>query len=186
MTTCAKQRPSTGCKRVSEPVAWHVEPLQKSHHRAAFKSGVTALDRYLQHHARQDAQNQVAATFAAIAPPTPDVLGFYSLAASNVNAADLPTDLAKKLPRYPLLPVTLLARLAVDDTCKGQGLGRFLLMDALYKSLQASAAIAAMAVVVDAKDATAAVFYQHYGFLPLNAASSRLFLPMKTVATLFY
>lgn len=168
-----------------EPTAWRVEPLQKSHHRASFRCGHAALDRYLQHQARQDAQNQVAATFVAIAEPTTHVQGFYSLAASNVNAADLPADLAKRLPRYPLLPVTLLARLAVDDTRKGQGLGQFLLMDALHKCLQASKAIAAMAVVVDAKDATAAAFYQHYGFLPLNAASSRLFMPMKTVETLF-
>lgn len=173
---------------MSEPavsMVWRVESLLKSHHRDSFRCGHTALDRYLQHQARQDAQNQVAATFVVTAAAKAQVLGFFSLAASNVNAGDLPADLAKKLPRYPLLPVTLLARLAVDETCKGQGLGTFLLMDALHKSLQASSAVAAMAVVVDAKDATAAAFYQHHDFLPLNDASSRLFLPMKTVALLF-
>jgi hypothetical protein len=42
-----------------------------------------------------------------------------------------------------------------------------------------------MAVVVDAKDALAADFYQHFGFIPLNLSTSRLFLPMATIASLF-
>jgi len=167
------------------PMVWCVEPLQKSHVRESFRCGHAALDRYLQQQARQDVQNQVAAVFVAVTPPNPQVLGYYSLSASSINAADLPSDMAKKLPRYPLLPVTLLGRLAIDQPCKGQGLGQFLLLDALYKSLQAATAIAAMAVVVNAKDAAAAAFYQHYGFLPLNASESSLFLPLKTVATLF-
>lgn len=167
------------------PVAWGVEPLQKNHSRESFSCGHAALNQYLQQQARQDAKNQVTATFVAVAPPANQVLGYYSLSASSINAADLPPDLAKKLPRYPLLPVTLLGRLAIDKTHKGQGLGQFLLMDALHKSLQTATVIAAMAVVVDAKDASAAAFYQRYGFLPLTDSESRFFLPMKTVATLF-
>lgn len=167
------------------PVAWNVEPLQKSHDRAAFSCGYAALDRYLQQQARQDAEAQVAAVFVAVTPPDSKVLGYYSLSASSINAVDLPSDLAKKLPRYPHLPVTLLGRLAIDQLRKGQGLGQFLLLDALYRSLQAAAAIAAMAVVVDAKDATAAAFYERYGFMPLSASEGRMFLPMKTVAALF-
>jgi len=167
------------------PVQWRVEPIQSSHGREAFSCGHVALDRYLQHHARQDARNQVAAVFVAVMPPDSTVLGFYSLSASSIDAADLPPDLAKKLPRYPHLPVTLLGRLAIDQPYKGQGLGQFLLLDALYRSLQAAAAIAAMAVVVDAKDAAAVAFYERYGFITLSAEEGRMFLPMKTVAALF-
>lgn len=75
--------------------------------------------------------------------------------------------------------------LAIDQTSKGQGLGQFLLLDALYRSLQAADAIAAMAVVVDAKDAGAAAFYDRYGFMPLSAFEGRMFLPMKTISALF-
>lgn len=167
------------------PVDWRVEPLQKSHGRHTFSCGHVTLDRYLQHQARQDAQSQVAAVFVAVEPPDTTVLGFYSLSASSIYAADLPPELAKKLPRYPHLPVTLLGRLATDQSSKGQGLGQFLLMDAMYRSLRAAAAIAAMAVVVDAKDAAAAAFYERYGFMPLSASEGRMFLPMKTVAALF-
>jgi GNAT superfamily N-acetyltransferase len=89
------------------------------------------------------------------------------------------------LPRYPQLPATLLGRLAVDQGMKGRGLGEFLLMDALRRSLEASARIAAMAVLVDAKDDAAHAFYRHFGFLPLHEQPRRLFLPMKNVAGLF-
>ena len=167
------------------PVDWRIEPLQKSHGREAFSCGHVVLDRYLQHQARQDAQSQVAAVFVAVRPPNSKVLGFYSLSASSIHLGDLPPELVRKLLRYPHLPVTLLGRLAIDQACKGQGLGQFLLLDALYRSLQAAASIAAMAVVVDAKDAAAAAFYQRYGFVQLSASEGRLFLPMKTVAALF-
>ena len=167
------------------PIDWRIEPLQKSHGREAFSCGHVVLDRYLQHQARQDAQSQVAAVFVAVRPPNSKVLGFYSLSASNIHLGDLPPELVRKLPRCPHLPVTLLRRLAIDQACKGQGLGQFLLLDALYRSLQAAASIAAMAVVVGAKDAAAAAFYQRYGFVQLSASEGRLFLPMKTVAALF-
>jgi ribosomal protein S18 acetylase RimI-like enzyme len=168
-----------------EPVDWRVEPLQKSHGRADFSSGQVALDRYLHTQARQDVQSQVAAVFVAVRPPESMVLGFYSLSASSIDAADLPDNLAKKLPRYPHLPVTLLGRLAIDQSSKGRGLGQFLLLDALYRSQQAAAAIAAMAVVVDAKDAAAMAFYARYGFMHLSETEGRMFLPMKTVSALF-
>ena len=167
------------------PVDWHIEPLQKSHDREDFNCGHIALDRYLKQQARQDAQSQVAAVFLAVKAQNSKVLGFYGLSASSIHVGDLPPELARKLHRYPHLPVTLLGRLAIDHACKGQGLGQFLLLDALYRSLQAAASIAAMAVVVDAKDAAAAAFYQRYGFVQLSASEGRLFLPMKTVAALF-
>ncbi len=163
---------------------YRIETLSKAHDRTAFSCGSKALDSYLQQQARQDAEKSVAAPFILTAPPDPKVLGYYTLSASLVNVSELPATALKKLPRYPQLPVTLLGRLAVDQSVKGKGIGQFLLMDALRRSLEASANIAAMSVVVDAKDDKAEAFYRHFGFLPLQA-QRRLFLPMKTVAALF-
>jgi predicted GNAT family N-acyltransferase len=163
----------------------HIAPLSKHHDRALFSCGHAALDRYLQQQARQDAEKHVAAPFVLSTPPALTVLGYYTLSASTVNTSELPDALIKKLPRYPQLPVTLLGRLAVDQSMKGQGLGEFLLMDALHRCLEVAANIAAMAVVVDAKDEAAAAFYQHFGFLPLQQQPRRLYLSMKTVAALF-
>lgn len=171
--------------RIVQPTSWRIEALQKDHDRQSFSCGRPVLDRYLQQQARQDGEKRVAAAFVLVQPPASKVLSYYTLSASTLNANEVPQELARKLPRYPQLPVTLLGRLAVDLQFKGQGMGQFLLMDALNRSLQAAVTIAAMAVVVDAKDAPATAFYQHFGFVPLNLPTNRLFLPMATIATLF-
>lgn len=160
-----------------------IEPLAKHHDRTGFQCGTAALDLYLKQQARQDAEKHVAAPFVMTAPPDPAVLGYYTLSAAMINVGDIAPDLAKKLPRYPQLPVTLIGRLAVHERLKGQGRGAFLLMDALRRSLTHAAEIAAMAVVVDAKDAAASAFYKHFDFTPLQSNERRLYLPMKTVAS---
>ena len=101
-----------------------------------------------------------------------------------VDVSDIAPELAKSLPRYPQLPVTLIGRLAVDVSLHGQGRGAFMLMDALHRSWQRATDIAAMAVAVDAKDEAAAAFYQHFDFTPLQRDPRRLCLSMKKVAAL--
>lgn len=98
---------------------------------------------------------------------------------------ELLSDLMRRLPRYAQLPVTLLGRLAVDRSVGGQGIGEFLLVDALSRSLEAAQLIAAMAVIVDAKDGRAASFYRHFDFQPFQQTPLRLFLPMGQIAKLF-
>lgn len=161
-----------------------VEPLGRQHDRTAFHCGADALDRYLKQQARQDADKRVAAPFVAVNPPNTRVLGYYTLSASVVTLTDLPDELTRRLPRYPQLPVTLLGRLAVDQSARVQRLGEHLLLDALHRSLTHADEIAAMAVVVDAKDENAAAFYRHYGFIPLQAQPRRLYVPMRVVAQL--
>jgi predicted GNAT family N-acyltransferase len=126
----------------------------------------------------------VAAPFVAVRLPDTVVLGDCTLSASVLTLTDLPDELTRKLPRDPQLPVTLLGRLAVDQSTKGKGLGEHLLLDALHRSLAHADQIAAMAVVVDAKDESAAAFYRHYGFIPLQTQPSRLFVPMRSIAQL--
>ena len=164
---------------------YRITSLGKHHDRSTFACGHPALDRYLQQQARQDAEKLVAAPLVLTGPPSATVLGYYTLSAAHIEADKLPAELAKRLPRYPNLPVTLLGRLAVEQRCKGKGLGALLLVHALQNSLAAAAQIAAIAVVVDAKDEAAAAFYRRFGFIALQAEPARLFLPLKTVAKLF-
>jgi predicted GNAT family N-acyltransferase len=163
---------------------WRVEALSRRHARDGFSCGSEPLDRYLRQQARQDADKRVAAPFVLVEPPDAEVLGYYTLSASVVEVSEVAAGLAKKLPRYPHLPVTLIGRLAVHQRLKGQGGGAFLLMDALHRSLSHSAQIAAMAVVVDAKDDIAAAFYRHFDFQTLKRDPRRMYLPMKDVAAL--
>ncbi len=168
-----------------QAATFRIEPLSKAHDRNDFACGAQKLDRYLKQQARQDADKRVAAAFVLVAPPASRVLGYYTLSASTVTVDELPVGLARKVPRYPLLPVILLGRLAVDVQLKGQKQGEFLLMDALRRSLEAASLIGAMAVLVDAKNEAAEAFYKHFGFTPLTEQPARLFLSMKTVAELF-
>ena len=166
------------------PPEFHVEPLESDHDRAGFSCGVEALDNYLKKQARQDVKKRVAAVFV-LTPDGETVAGYYSLSQFSVDLGMLPQDITKRLPRYPIVPSTLIGRLAVSTEFRGQGLGELLLMDALHRSLALSRQIASAAVIVDAKDERAMSFYRKYGFLELPSIAGRLFLPMPTVEQLF-
>jgi predicted GNAT family N-acyltransferase len=113
------------------------------------------------------------------------VAGFYTLSNAALELTDLPQLVARRLPLYPQVPVTLLGRLAVDRNRRGQGLGEFLLMDAMRRALFGSETVASFAVLVEAKDDSAVAFYQKFGFLPILGQPHRLFMPIKTIAKLF-
>ena len=159
--------------------------MQKRHDRSAFDCGNADLNRYLQHQARQDVEKRVAAAFVLLGLEKPSVRGYYTLSSSIIPVGELPTNLMKKMPRYGQLPVTLLGRPAIDKTTKGQGIGEFLLVDALRRSLEAAQKIGAMAVIVKAKDHQAEAFYRPFDFIPFQVTPLRLFLPMNPIAMLF-
>jgi predicted N-acetyltransferase YhbS len=164
---------------------YRVEPLGKQHDRSAFACGTEALDRYLKTQASQDTRRHVAATFVLCEADANRVVGYYTLSSLSVDIGSWPDAVARKLPKYPHVPATLLGRLAVDTSVRGHGIGEHLLMDALHRALQASREVASMAIVVDAKDDNAVAFYGRYDFIPFADATHKLFLPMATVERLF-
>jgi GNAT superfamily N-acetyltransferase len=111
------------------------------------------------------------------------IAGYYTLSSTAVQLGELPPATAKKLPRYPLVPATLLSRLAVDRRQQGKGYGRFLLADALFRATRSE--IASFVVIVDAKDDTARRFYERESFLPFPDQPRKLFRPMIDLAKLF-
>ena len=154
-------------------------PLDSSHDRSGFSSGVSALDAYFRQQATQDARRNVARCFVAQDEAEP-IAGYYTLASASVPLLALPENLAKKLPRYPSIPAVRMGRLAVDRNFQGQRLGAGLLADALMRTLRAE--IAAYALLVDAKDETAAAFYRHHGFAALPQSPLKLMLPLAVAA----
>jgi predicted GNAT family N-acyltransferase len=167
---------------MAPPAGYRFELLGDRHDRTTFSCGVEALDRYLRSQAGQDHRRRVASCFVLVAEDG-SVVGYYTLSATSIALVDLPPDLAKRLPRYPAIPATLMGRLAVDQRRRGERLGELLLFDAFSRALRSE--IASYAFVVDAKDDAAEAFYARYRFIRLPSAGHRLFLPVAEIAALF-
>jgi len=153
------------------------EPLDASHDRSAFRSGSEPLDRYLQERASQDVRRRVAGCFVAL-DQDKKIVGFYTLAASSVALDVLPEGMAKRLPRYPVVPAMLIGRLAVGLDHHGQGLGSALIADAVTRTDRLG--IGAFALLVDAKDDRARAFCEANGFVSLPGEERRLCVPIET------
>jgi GNAT superfamily N-acetyltransferase len=159
-----------------------VEPLGLQHERAGFQCGSEALDRYFRTQAGQDARRHLAVPFVLVLPDGA-IGGYYTVSTISLILAGLPGDIVRLLPRHPLIPATLLGRLAVDRRHQGRGHGRFLLADALLRIIRSE--IASFAVVVDAKANAARRFYVWESFLPLPDQPMKLFRPRVDIRQVF-
>jgi len=159
-----------------------IELLGAQHGRTGFVCGKDALDNYFQRQITQDARRHLATPFVMIMPDGA-VGGFYTLSSTALRLHELPEDIAKRLPRYPLVPATLIGRLALDRRYHGQGWGSFLLLDALLRCTTSN--IASFAIVVDAIDDDARELYLQASFLPLPDSPYRLFRRMSDIEALF-
>jgi GNAT superfamily N-acetyltransferase len=157
---------------------FRVEPLSGAHDRSRFVSGSAPLDRYLREQASQDIKRRIATCFVAVDVETQDVVGFYTLTATSVALDALAPEIAKKLPRYPVVTAALLGRLAVSENVQGRGLGAALLADALLRTARVEMGVFAM--IVDAKDEAAQRFYAKHGFTLLVGEQRHLVLPIAT------
>jgi GNAT superfamily N-acetyltransferase len=117
----------------------------------------------------------VAQVFVAVGDSPERIAGYYSLSATSFDKAELPIELANRLPRYPV-PAAVLGRLAVDRGYQGESL----LLDAARRVLRASAALAVYAIVVDAKNERVRTFYERYGFRLFPNTPRPLFLTLDT------
>lgn len=160
------------------------EILDTGHNRKNFSCGERSLDHYILFQAGQDMRRKLSVCFVFSAS-NKDVLGYYTLSSFSISSESLPNELRNKLPAsYSDLLVILLGRLAVDQSHKGNGMGKLLLIDALKRSFDISLKIGAMAVVVSPLNDEARSFYQKYGFAELPD-SGKMFLPMKTISSLW-
>lgn len=161
-----------------------IEKLTKAHDRSNFSCGNDSLDRYLKTQARQEMERNVAQIFVMVDDDHKTIKGYYSLSSGSLELSGMPENLRRTLPRYPKVPVILLGRLAVDVRFKGQGIGKILLIDALFRALRQSSEVASAAVVVDAIDDTAVAFYKHFRFISLSDTTRTLFIEMTEIKRL--
>jgi GNAT superfamily N-acetyltransferase len=157
------------------------EKLAGHHDDAVFDCGRHDLNHFLQRFALPSQQANSSQTYVVCRSRR--IVGYYSLAVGAVAWDDAPPRTGKGLARHPI-PIMILARLAVDQTEQGAGLGRALLKDALLRTAQAADIAGIRALVVHAKDEQARGWYEQFDFDPSPTDPLHLFLVMKDLKRL--
>lgn len=143
-----------------------------------FDCGKQSLNKWLRKFAWQNQQGGTSVTY--IVHTEQKILAYYSLATGSVAPSDAPERASKGVGKFPI-PIMLLARLAVDKSLHGQGVGYSLLQDALTRTAYVADQVGLRALVVDALDEEAKNFYLKYGFEPCAIDDMRLILLMKDI-----
>lgn len=161
---------------MSEAQAWSpVELLQKNHILDEFDCGNESLNHWLKKFALTNQASESARTY--VIRRGNSVIAYYALSAGSVRRSEAPPRIAKAQPEP--IPVLLLARLGIDKSSQGKGLGAALLKDALLRIEQAADIIGIRAVLVHAINEDARRFYKKYGFEESPIDDLHLMLLMK-------
>ena len=148
---------------------------KKQHQRGSFDCGQPALDDYLKTKLNQQMRRGVTGGYV-LADADGRIAGYVTLSAGELPITVIPAGHGYP-PQMPL-PTTLIGRLAVDRSFRGQGLGGDLLIHAIRLAVQTAEQVASAVIEVDALDESARKFYEHYGFSSLVDDQLHLYLPM--------
>lgn len=155
-----------------------IQALSSTHNCKGFDCGTPPLNEWLATMASQQQKKNIARTFVLVDDSAPEtVLGFYTLAVSEVNGTNFPNP--KKYPNR--VPVARLGRFAIQKSMQRKSLGESLLFNALERVAEISLNAGIAAIVVDAKDMEAADYYRRYDFLPSPDNPLQLFLLTTTL-----
>lgn len=158
-------------------------PYDRKYNRKNFSCGKTPLDNYILKNATKDVKAGACTCFV-ILNDKEEVVGYYTLSTESIPKEEASKEFQKTI-KYDSIPVILLGRLARDNSVKGQGYGRFMLVEALKRSVQvAKEHIGAVAVIVDPIDQEAISYYAKYGFTMLPD-SGRMFMSIKKIEEAF-
>lgn len=157
------------------------ELLSPEHVPEGFDCGRASLSVWLMRYARQADAAGSARTYVVVDSEQERVVGYHALTAAGVEREATSDRVIKGMTRYPI-PVVLLARLAVDLSVAGLGIGAWLLRDAMMRTLAASEAIGVRAMLVHAIDDEARRFYLRHGFEPSPTDERHLMILIKDIA----
>ena len=157
------------------------EPLGSGHVLEGFECGRASLNVWLAQYARQAAAAGSARTYVVVDARQERVVGYHALTAAGLEREAASARAIKGMARYPI-PVVLLARLAVDRSVAGRGMGAWLLRDAMLRTLAASDAIGVRALLVHAIDEDAHAFYLRHGLEPSPTDRLHLMILIKDIA----
>ncbi|HYC81975.1 MAG TPA: hypothetical protein VEB65_09330, partial [Solirubrobacterales bacterium] len=113
-------------------------PLERKDPREGFSCGVPSLDSWLVEHAPDADAVGSARTYVVIDEEQGRVVGYYALTVASLERDEATGRASRGMPRHPI-PAMLLARLAVDESGHGEGIGAMLLADAMQRTLLVAA-----------------------------------------------
>lgn len=157
-------------------------PIESGDGVAGFSCGKVPLDDFLKQRALRN-EGRGSRTFVIVSQLGEDVgkvVAYYTLGAGAVNHEECPTWAKRNMPNP--IPVIVLGRLAVDGAHQGKKIGKYLLREAMQRTLEASRHVGVRALIVHAIDDEAVSFYVPFGFQAFPTDSRTLFLPIETLA----
>lgn len=153
-------------------MTYTVRRLTPEDDRSSFLSGDVDLDRFFVRYAGQNQfRHHIGTTYVAV-DDAGVIAGYVTVVASEVAPDALHASKRKRLPKYPV-PGLRLARLAVDERAKGQGIGRLLLRAMFALAAKMAEDLGCIGMVVDAKP-DAVAFYEKLGFVRLELVAGEL------------
>lgn len=164
---------------MAEPRLSAPELLNASHDVSMFSCGKPSLDHWLK--TRALANQQKGFTVVMVVHVAGRVAGYYGLAPTAIVPAALPRSIRTGQPPNPV-PCILLGQLATDQAWIGRRVGTGLFNHALARSVSGAALIGGRALVVNAVDDEAAVFWRRRGFLPSKDDALVLFRSVTDIA----
>jgi GNAT superfamily N-acetyltransferase len=138
-------------------------PLDRKDTREGFRCGVASLDTWLVEHAPGADAAGSARTYVVLDEEHDRVVGYYALTVASLEREEATGRASRGMPPHPI-PTMLLARLAVDDSVQGEGVGAMLLADAMQRTLLVAEETGIRLLLVHAVNEDARNFYLHYGF----------------------
>ena len=160
------------------------QPLGNEHRLSGFESGVRSLDIWLIKHAHAAAGAGSARTYVVLDAERERVVGYHALTVASLEHSEATERAQKGMPQHPI-PAMLLARLAVDETVQGKGIGTFLLKDAMSRSLSVAEQAGMRLMLVHAINDQARTFYEHFGFEASPTDPKNLQLLIKDIRLAF-
>ena len=136
------------------------ESLASHHLLTNFCCGIDALDDWLKRRALNNQTSGATRTFVTCTDNK--VVGYYALASGGISNESTIGKFRRNMPNP--IPVVILARLAIDSSCQGRGLGRALFRDAGLRIDLAADTIGIRGIIVHAISAEAKNFYVALGF----------------------
>ncbi|HAZ12966.1 MAG TPA: hypothetical protein DCY86_09290 [Bdellovibrionales bacterium] len=150
-----------------------LEKSDQATYRKDFDCQEPSLNDYLHKHARKQSEGDISQTHVLFDHDKKKIISYYSTCNYSVQKESVASKFGIPVKQ---VPATLIGRLAVDKTYKGQGYGAITLVQALKQIRTMSKISAIKIVVVDALNASAVSFYKNFGFIEFDDDPMRLFI----------